>query len=593
MSEFIAFWLHHAPILSILIPAFTGFLLVLLGNPGAGSLYQDWRQPIRRHISMLSALLGLGVAISYVALANTGEIFVYHLAQWSAPFGIILVLDRLSALMVLLTYVLAVPVIWYASHKWDQRGRYFHAMSHFLLMGVCGAFLTGDLFNLFVFFEILLMSSYVLLIYAQGQVRFQWGIHYVVINLFASALFLIGLGMMYASVGSLNMADIGRLTPLLDADQQRMAVASGLLLFTVFGIKAAMLPVGFWLPKTYAVVATPVAALFTIMTKVGIYAILRVNGTVFNDDLSQEIWQNLLLIIGLASSLYGVIAALAAVRLRRFVGFMILSSIGTILTAIAIATPEAWAATLYYTVHSTLIAAVFYLLCGWITSQRGELKDHIQVAVRMKQHNLIATCFFLISLMMAGLPPFSGFIGKVFILNATTGHPAQFWIIGVILIVSLLSIIGFVRVGFILFWQARPMHTDPHHPEYETEQALPNVAPKANDTAIYIMLSILVAYMLWASPVYQYTLLAGQQINNTAEYQQLILHRDAQNNIISILPYDKNYAPQTKYGGEQKDKNAHTIPYIIHEDSLNGVNISYDKKKQITEQLQQQGVTQP
>lgn len=584
MSNFMNFWLSHAPIISILIPAFTGFLLILLGNPGSGSLKKDWRQPIRRSISLGSAILGLITAISYVQLAHTGEIFVYHLSQWSAPFGIILVLDRLSALMVLLTYVLAVPIIWYASRQWDERGRYFHAMTHLLLMGVCGAFLTGDLFNLFVFFEILLMSSYVLLIYAQGKVRFQWGIHYVSINLFASALFLIGLGMMYASVGSLNMADIGRLMPLLEPDQHRLAVASGLLLFIVFGIKAAMLPVGFWLPKTYAIVATPVAALFTIMTKVGVYAILRVNGTIFSDSLSQSIWQNTLLIIGLASSLYGVIGALGAVRLRRFAGFMVLSSIGTILIAIAMATPNAWAATLYYTVHSTLIAAAFYLLCGWITSQRGEMKDHLQISPRMKQHNKIAMSFFLIALMMAGLPPFSGFIGKVFILQATAGHLAQYWIIGIVLFVSLLSIIAFVRVGFVLFWQARPLVEDKQHEDYALQQALPSQAPKRNDIAIYIILSILIAYIAWASPIYQYNLTAAQQISQQQDYIQRILHRDTQGQIISVQPYDKHYIPQTKYGGEQNDKNAYTIPHIIHADTLNGANISDDKKRQIMQQ---------
>ncbi|WP_285078084.1 proton-conducting transporter transmembrane domain-containing protein, partial [Escherichia coli] len=181
----------------------------------------------------------------------------------------------------------------------ETRGRYFHAIFHFLLMGLCGAFLTGDLFNLFVFFEILLMASYVLLLHGQGKPRFQLGVHYVIINLLASALFLIGLGMIYGSVGSLNMADVSRLLPTLDADQHKLAVAGALLLFVVFGIKAAMLPVGFWLPKTYAVASTPVAAIFTIMTKVGIYAILRVNGTVFNDVLSQEIFKSWLLPIGL------------------------------------------------------------------------------------------------------------------------------------------------------------------------------------------------------------------------------------------------------------------------------------------------------
>lgn len=585
MSSLVEFWLAHAPILSILIPAFTGFALVLLGNPGAGSLQVDWRQPWRRGISLVSALLGLITAISYFCIASSGQIIVYQLSEWTAPFGIVLVLDRLSAMMVLLTYVLAVPVLWYASHRWDERGRYFHAMTHFLLMGVSGAFLTGDLFNLFVFFEILLMASYVLLLHAQGKVRFQWGIHYVVINLFASALFLIGLGLIYANVGSLNMADVARLMPTLTAEPHRLAVAGGLLLFIVFGIKAAMFPLGFWLPKTYAVVATPVAALFTIMTKVGVYAILRVNGTVFIDDVSQQIMQQWLLVIGLVGSLYGAIGAVAAVRLRRFIGFMVLSSIGTLLIALALNNTLAWTALLYYAVHSTLIAAAGYLLCGWITSQRGEqFKDHLMVSAKMKQEKPIALSFFLIAMMMAGLPPFSGFLGKVFLLQASVGHSAQYWIIGIVLIVSLLSIIAFVRAGYMLFWKARPIEQHSKDELYDYYQALPEKAPKTNDTVIYAFLVVLVGYMVFAPQMYHYSLSASKQIQDTTLYQRHVLKTDAQGQVISVQPYDSHYVPQTKYDGEQADRNAHLIPYMISENTLKGKNISEDKQRQIAEQ---------
>jgi multicomponent K+:H+ antiporter subunit D len=228
--------------------------------------------------------------------------------------------------------------------------------------------------------------------------------------------------MIYGSVGSLNMTDVARLVPTLDNDQHKLAIAGGLLLFVVFGIKAAMLPVGFWLPKTYAVASTPVAAIFTLMTKVGIYAILRVNGTVFDDAFAHEILKSSLLVIGLITSIYGVIGAIAAERLRRFVGFMVLSSVGTLLVAIAMMNTLAWAAALYYLIHSTLIAAAFYLFCGWMTFQRGVFKDHLKVAPRIKQQKTAALTYFIIALMMAGLPPFSGFFGKVFILQASMDY---------------------------------------------------------------------------------------------------------------------------------------------------------------------------
>lgn len=584
MFDFNNFWHAHTPILSILIPAFTSFLLLLLGNPGSGSLKQDWRQPWRRGISLGSALLGLITAISYLMIANTGQVTVYQLGEWSAPFGIVLVLDRLAAFMLVLTYALAVPVIWYASDNWDTRGRYFHTMFHFLLMGITGAFLTGDLFNLFVFFEILLMASYVLLLHGQGRPRFQLGIHYVTINLLASALFLIGLGMIYGSVGSLNMADVSRLIPTLDSDQHKLAIAGGLLLFVVFGIKAAMLPVGFWLPKTYAVASTPVAAIFTIMTKVGIYAILRVNGTVFDDAMAQSIFKNCLLMIGLITSLYGVIGAIAAERLRRFVGFMVLSSIGTLLIAIAMLNTQAWSAALYYLVHSTLIAAAFYLFCGWMTAQRGSFKDHLKVAPKIKQEKAAAFTYFTIALMMAGLPPFSGFLGKVFILQATAETPYQGWIIAVILIVSLLSIIAFTRVGFILFWRASPPEENPKESAYIAYQSLPDTAPHRNDKAIYVLLIALMSYVVFAAPIQSYTTSTAQQIQNHALYQQAILKHDSQGRAISVQPFDAAYLPETKYGGEVEDHNAVLIPDVISKPMLQGEHISEYKQRQIAEQ---------
>lgn len=584
MFDFLSFWQQHTPIFSILIPAFTAFILLLLGNPGAGALKDDCRQPWRRGISLVSAIAGLITAIVYLSYASTGQITVYQLSEWSAPFGIVLVLDRLSAFMLALTYALAVPVLWYASDNWDTRGRYFHAMVHFLLMGICGAFLTGDLFNLFVFFEILLMASYVLLLHGQGKPRFQLGVHYVIINLLASALFLIGLGMIYGSVGSLNMADVSRLIPTLEADQHKLAVAGSLLLFVVFGIKAAMLPVGFWLPKTYAVASTPVAAIFTIMTKVGIYSILRVNGTVFDDALSQEILKSWLLPIGLITSLYGVIAAIGADRLRRFVGFMVLSSIGTLLTAIAMSNTQAWSGALYYLVHSTLIGAAFYLFCGWITSQRGDFKDHLKVAPRIKQEKAAMLTYFLIAMMLAGLPPFSGFLGKVFILQATVEASYQGWIIGIVLVVSLLSIIALTRVGFILFWRATPPEEDPIQPAYVLYRALPERAPPRNDQVIYLLLAGLIAYVVFAAPIQHYTLSTAQQIQDHALYQHSILKVDQNGEVISVQPYDPSYLPETKYGGEVEDHNAYLVPDIISKDTLNGEHISEYKQRQIQQQ---------
>ena len=320
------------------------------------------------------------------------------------------------------------------------------------------------------------------------------------------------------------------------------------------------------------------------MTKVGVYAILRVNGTVFDDALSREILQQWLLPIGLITSLYGAYAAMGTDRLRRFVGFMILSSVGTILVAISLFNGDAWAAGLYYLIHSTVIAAAFYLLSGWITSQRGEFKDHFKIAPRMKQHNAIAVCYFLIALMMAGLPPFSGFLGKVFILQATADSPYQIIIILVILLVSLLSIIAFTRVGFILFWRATQPENDVNTEEYQRYQALPVQAPRRNDKAIYVLLAGLIAYMAFAAPIYDYTQKTAHQIQNNALYEQLLLKKDAEGQVISVQPYDPENLPETKYGGESADPNAHLIPALIAPETLQGEHISQYKQQQMNKQ---------
>ena len=263
---------------------------------------------------------------------------------------------------------------------------------------------------------------------------------------------------------------------------------------------------------------------------------------------------------------------------------MILSSVGTILVAVSLFNTDAWAAGLYYLIHSTVIAAAFYILSGWITSQRGEFKDHFKIAPRMKQHNAVAMCYFIIALMMAGLPPFSGFLGKVFILQATANSPYQIIIILCILLVSLLSIMAFTRVGFVLFWRATRPEEDVNTEEYQRYQALPNRAPLRNDKTIYLLLAGLIGYMVFAAPIYDYTQKTAQQIQNNALYEDLLLKKDEQGEVISVQPYDPENLPETKYGGESADPNAHLIPVLISPETLKGEHLSEYKQRQILEQ---------
>ncbi|WP_341928990.1 monovalent cation/H+ antiporter subunit D, partial [Methyloversatilis discipulorum] len=363
---------QHLAVLPVLLPSFTAMLMLLIGDRPA-----ELRLPRLRRIALVSVTLGLMFALKLAMEADDGVLRVYRVGDWPAPFGIVLVIDRLSALMLVLTQAVALPVLFYASGGWDSHGRHFHALFQFQLMGLNGAFVTGDLFNLFVFFEVLLIASYVLLLHGQGRERFRVGVQYVAINLAASALFLIGVALIYATVGTLNMADLAQRVPMVSGDDAVVLKAAALILLVVFGVKAAILPLHLWLPSTYAAASAPVAALFAIMTKVGVYSILRVHGVIFGADagasaLTVEPW---LLPLALGTSVLAVFGMLAAHTLPRMVAYMTVASVGTILAALGLFSEAAWSAALYYMAHSTLIIAALFLLVELVAAQRGDAAD--------------------------------------------------------------------------------------------------------------------------------------------------------------------------------------------------------------------------
>ena len=258
--------MNHALILPILLPAVVGAVLVIAAR---------YDRVLARVLSLASMVLMLAIALGLFVLASDGSVRTYALGAWPAPFGIVLVLDRLAALMLLLGAVLGLGVLLYASNGWDQRGKHFHPLYQFQLMGINGAFLTGDFFNLFVFFEILLIASYGLMVHGGGGLRVKAGVQYVVTNLVGSSVFLIAVGMIYSVTGTLNMADLARIVPQVPAADQALLQTGAVLLLLVFAVKAALVPLHFWLPGTYANAPGPVAALFAIMTKVGAYSIIR------------------------------------------------------------------------------------------------------------------------------------------------------------------------------------------------------------------------------------------------------------------------------------------------------------------------------
>ncbi|QGX99678.1 monovalent cation/H+ antiporter subunit D [Roseovarius faecimaris] len=501
----------HWIIAPIILPALLAPFIVLAAR---------YHISIQRVFSLVGVLALIVISAGLAWQVSDGSILFYRLSDWAAPFGIVLVGDRLSTMMVLLTSVLALFVLLYAiGSGWDNRGRHFHALFQFQLMGILGAFLTGDLFNLFVFFEVLLIASYGLMIHAGGNERLRAGVQYVLFNLIGSTLFLFALGSIYAETGTLNMADLAERVQLIGAEETVGIRVAAVLLLLVFAIKAALVPLHFWLPSSYAEAPAPVAALFAIMTKVGAYAIIRVYTMVFPPDVEvtaglHDLW---LLPAALVSLAIGMIGVLAAKKLDRLVAFSIIGSMGMVMVSIALFTPAGIAAALYYIVHSTLAGAALFLISDLVRTGRGNLELTPQPP--MAGTALTAGLFFAGAIAMAGLPPLSGFLGKLMVLNASYDSDLMAWIWAVVLISSLISILGFARAGSVLFWKA-------HGAEAAEEADEPRITPAPTAlsyVAVGGLIALLALHTVFAGQVHRYTTTMAEQLFAPDAYTTTVL----------------------------------------------------------------------
>ncbi|WP_285274553.1 monovalent cation/H+ antiporter subunit D [Halopseudomonas bauzanensis] len=438
--------MSHLSVLPILLPMFTGALLLLLGRRSVA---------LRRLCCLLATLLQIPLALLLMEQANAG-LQVYAAGNWVPPFGIILVVDRLSALMLVITAVLAGAAVVYGLRGDDHLGPNFHALFQFQLMGINGAFLTGDLFNLFVFFEILLIASYSLLLHGHGSARVRSGLHYVILNLAGSALFLIAVGTLYGVLGTLNMADLSLRIAQLPAADAPLIGAAAMLLLVVFGLKAAIVPLYFWLPRAYVAATPAVAALFAVMTKVGVYSILRVYTQLFGDTAGPlahlaDAWLWPLALLTLA---LGSIGALAASTLNGMIAYLLVVSVGTLLAGISLGSHDALVGSLYYLVHSTWICGALFLLAGVIARCRGpRFANRLVSGPALPRPMLLSGLFFLAAISVIGLPPLSGFIGKVLLLRSVGTEVSAAWFYSLLLGSGLLAIIAFSRAGSTLFWR--------------------------------------------------------------------------------------------------------------------------------------------
>ncbi len=495
--------MQHLIVLPVVLPLVAGILL-LYRRQGAVRA--------KRLIGVIATSLLVVVGIALVARAAGGEVTYYALGGWQPPFGIVLVLDRLSALMVLLTAVLALGAVVFACAGDDERGSNFHGLFQWQLMGINGAFLTGDLFNLFVFFEVLLLASYALLLHGGGKARIQAGVHYVVLNLAGSSLFLIAVGVLYGATGTLNMADMATRLAELPAERAGLVTAGGLMLLVVFGLKAAILPLYFWLPRAYAAAPAPVAALFAIMTKVGIYAILRVYSLVFGDHAGPlaDIEQAWVWWLSLGTLVAAGVGVLAARDLRLLVAYLVLVSVGTLLAGIGMGSPAAVSALLYYLVHTTLITGGLFLLAELIGVQRGKAGTRLVKGRPVHQGGLLAGLFFLGAVAVAGLPPLSGAIGKALLMASAEGAQRA-WLWPILLATGLCALIALSRAGSTLFWRSQG-------------EPMGQPLPRRQWFGVAWLLGASPLLVVLAGPVSDYTRATAEQLANPAVVVNALLN---------------------------------------------------------------------
>lgn len=542
LDRLLDFAMPHLVALPILVPMLTAALMLLL---------QERHRRLKSALSVVSGLVGLIVALALLRWVNApdtgtgaGSIGVYLAGNWRAPFGIILVADRLSAMMVALTGVVAFAVAVYSTARWDRAGVHFHPLLQLQLMGLNGAFLTGDLFNLFVFFEVMLASSYGLLLHGSGRQRVSAGLHYIAINLAASSLFLIGAAMLYGVTGTLNMADLGLRIAQLGPQERGLAHAAAAILATAFFAKAGAWPLNFWLVPAYSAAVPPVAAVFALLTKLGVYTLLRTWSVLFAADAgaSAQFGQTALLGLGVATLLVAALGIVGTQKLGQLASYSVLVSAGTLITAFGMGEPAVWSGALYYLLSSSLSAAAFFLLIDIIERWRNagrsiaphemagrapflseDLKAQEDVNLDDEQQALYGRAipagvaflglgFVACTLLIAGLPPLSGFIGKFAMLAGLLEGPMQRtgWIFMALILVSgFLTLVAFSRAGIRYFW-TRP------------NAALPPL-PALEVLSLGLLLASCVALTVAAEPVMQHARATADALARPALYRNAVL----------------------------------------------------------------------
>lgn len=528
-------WTDHLPVLPVLVPLLAGSLMLLT---------RDTQRRIRVFLGATSLLVQCLVAVALL-LASQGAsqspwpdgVWVYLLGGWPAPFGIVLVVDRLATLMLCLTALLGLCSWVYATARWDRAGRHFHPLFQLIMMGLNGAFLTGDLFNLFVFFEILLTASYGLMLHGSGKQRVGAGLHYIAVNMFASFLLLIAIAIIYGLTGTLNLADLSVRALALTGGDRQLFDSAAAILGVAFLIKAAAWPLNFWLPNTYVEACAPVAALFAIMTKVGIYALVRIGALLLPAGAPAAFGGAWMFPAGIATLVFGTLGMLASTQAKRITSYAVITSSGTLFAALGMPGATLTGPALYYLLSSVLALGALFLLLELTERSQSFGADMLAIsqeafevdepdAASLSEQAVgtplpatmafLGLSFFACALLIIGLPPLSGFVAKFSLLSAALrtaefGAPTfNVWLLVATMLVSgVACLIALGRAGIRLFWVPEELHI----PALRISEALP----------ILVLIGSTIVLTARAGPILSYLDETAYYLDQPSRYVQAVL----------------------------------------------------------------------
>ena len=428
----------------------------------AATLFAGRRPRLQRAITLVALTSVVGVCAALLHFADRDGTIAVHVGGWGqtvpgmGPLGITLVVDRLSALMLIVSSIVLLAVVFYAIGQGIRDGDERQPVSIFLptylvlSAGVCTAFLAGDLFNLFVGFEVLLAASFVLLTIGASTERVRAGIAYVMVSMVSSLIFLIGIALIYAATGTLNMAELSVRLADIPAGTRGALFA---VLMVAFGIKAAVFPLSTWLPDSYPTAPAPVTAVFAgLLTKVGVYAIIRAHSLLFPGGAMDRI----LLVAALLTMIVGILGAMAQNDIKRLLSFTLVSHIGYMVFGISLSSALGMAGAIYYVAHHIVVQTTLFLVVGLIDRQAGASTLQ-RLGGLAAASPVLALVFFVPALNLGGIPPFSGFIGKVALLEAGTqdGSVLAWILVGCSVVTSLLTLYVMARVWTKAFWRPR------------------------------------------------------------------------------------------------------------------------------------------